>query len=173
MILVDVINFVLQGYQERMALTFLICKTLKTESFRGLLQSALTALNNRTTQVSWPFLCLFTKTWYCHSHPPGLLIVRLLSGHLSQFWCAPAGLASINLLCPQNLQKMFQHPREINRLLQHPWDMARKSVLQGARGGRENCRENQQLLCGQPQVTEVDRGKCELRDQPICWRMAG
>lgn len=55
--------------------------------------------------------------------------------------------------------------------------MARKSALQGVREGGDNSRESLQLLRGQPEVTELDRGKCEIRqyhvlqeDGRVAWR---
>lgn len=79
--------------------------TLKKEQFSGTFWFALTA--HMIGSHRFPkLLCLFTRSVTSRAAaatPPCLLIVSLTPGHLSWFWFAPVGLASVNLLHPQNL----------------------------------------------------------------------
>lgn len=144
---------------------FFIRKTLKTDSWRGLLWSVLTAHSTGPHKFPELSLCLFIKTCFCQgcrSNPPCLLIIHLPSGHLSQFSFAPAGLASVNLLCPRNLPEDVSAPKGNNQAPSEPRGRGQKICV--SRGKR---RRRQPLLHGQPEVTEVDRGKYELGEHHV------
>lgn len=109
--------------------------------------------HEKTRQVSWAYLCLFTETCSCqccHSDPPPM-----------HAYCPSPVWSPLLVLCPPRRVSICQFPLlpspsprcfstqgELNSLLE---DLAKKSAFQGAKEGGEDCRENQQLLCGQPE----------------------
>lgn len=139
----------------------LICKTLKAHSCPWTSAVCTLSTYDKTVQVSWVYLCLFTETNTARAatatdHTCLLSISCLVTSHSSDL---PQKALHLSIsFALKTLQKVFQHPKKINRPLQSPGTWHRKSVFLGIRGG-DNSRENQQFLCGQSMTARLGQRK--------------
>ena len=114
-----------------------ICKTLKTDSDQGLLWFVLTAHTIRPRRFpGLPSVDLLKPVTAraATASPPRLPIVHVLSGHLPWFWVLPAGLPSVNLLCPQILLEEVSAPKGSQRAPPEPRGLGQEICI--SRGER-------------------------------------
>lgn len=130
-----------------------IFKTLKTDSHQGLLWSVLAAHMRRPGRfpgLTSVYLLKLVPASAATATPPPM-----------HAYCPSPVWSPLLVLCPPRRVSICQFPLlpspsprcfstqgELNSLLE---DLAKKSAFQGAKEGGEDCRENQQLLCGQPE----------------------